>query len=285
MIEPISVIGSKSASMASSSLRGTLLLGLDSMHIGNTLGSKQPVRLMSTTGPSRSSTSAANPNFSSSSAPDNDRHDHDDDDRRQEGRYASAKIRGRRYAKRGRSAAKRGGAAARKGAIGVRDMIRKYGVTFVGTYLGVYFSTLGALFAGIDSGLLDPAAVMSAVKAIPGIHFGGDDAESTKTTVEVVVHFLEKYDFTKPYADYVTNNPHMANLGIAWIAVKFTEPVRLGLSVAIVPRVHRALGREAPVEDDDDHEHHDHEHHDDNTMHKEEEVSEFREGDGTETRK
>ena len=206
----------------------------------------QQVRQLSTSGsggPNRSSTSAAHPSFSSSSSvpPDGD-----DDD---EGKGSDRAGRSSRLAsarKKGQAAAKRGQAAAKKGAIGVRDMIQKYGFTFLGTYFGLYFGTLGALFAGIDSGLLDPATVMDSVSWIPGIHIGvGDgDGEGAKTTVDIIVELMQKYDFTRQYADDVANNPHTANLGIAWIATKFTEPIRLGASLAVVPRIHRALGRD-----------------------------------------
>ena len=211
----------------------------------------QQVRHLSTSGPggpNRSSTSAAQPSFSSSSNVSRDGDDEEKgtgSDRAGAGR--SSRLSSAR--KKGQAAAKRGQAAAKKGAIGVRDMIQKYGFTFLGTYFGLYFGTLGALFAGIDSGLLDPAAVMDSVSWIPGIHIGvgdGGDGEGTKKTVDIIVELMQKYDFTRQYADAVANNPHMANLGIAWIATKFTEPIRLGLSLAVVPRIHRALGRDTP---------------------------------------
>jgi hypothetical protein len=40
----------------------------------------------------------------------------------------------------------------------------------------------------------------------------------------------------------VERNPHMANLAVAWIATKFTEPIRLGFAVLIVPKIARTLG-------------------------------------------
>ena len=206
----------------------------------STSGKIQQVRQLSTSGqggPSRSSTSAAHPSFSSSSAPPGQAKDYED---AKKSRLNSARQKGR--------------AAAKTGAIGVRDMILKYGYTFLGTYFSVYFGTLGALFAGIDSGLMDPATLMDSVSWIPGIHIGGggEDGEGTKTTVDLVVQLMQKYEFTKPYADAVAENPHTANVGVAWIATKFTEPIRLGFSIAIVPRIHRALGRDVPKDDDDD---------------------------------
>jgi hypothetical protein len=111
-------------------------------------------------------------------------------------------------------------------------MIQKYGMVFLGTYFVVYVSTLASLFAGIESGVLDPAYVMSWVSS---------DSDA-KSTVAVVVEFMDHYSWTRPYKSYVQNNPEVANLGVAWIAVKFTEPIRFGTTVAIVPRLSRYLG-------------------------------------------
>ena len=219
-------------------------------------GKIQQVRHLSTSGPggpSRSSTSAAHPSYSSSSVPPGQAKDGEDANSADEECNDAGAGRSRRS--RLNSARQKGRAAAKKGAIGVRDMIQKYGYTFLGTYFSVYFGTLGALFAGIDSGLMDPATLMDSVSWIPGIHIGGgggEDGEGTKTTVDLVVQFMQKYEFTKPYADAVAENPHTANLGVAWIATKFTEPIRLGVSIAIVPRIHKALGRDVPKDDNDE---------------------------------
>lgn len=205
-------------------------------------GKIQQVRHLSTSGPggpSRSSTSAAHPKD-------------EEDANNKDGECDDAG--GSTSRSRLNSARQKGQAAAKKGVIGVRDMIQKYGFTFLGTYFSMYFCTLGALFAGIDSGLMDPATLMDSVSWIPGIHIGGggEDGEGTKTTVDIVVQLMQKYEFTKPYVDAVAENPHTANLGVAWIATKFTEPIRLGVSIAIVPRIHKALGRDVPKDDDDD---------------------------------
>lgn len=56
---------------------------------------------------------------------------------------------------------------------------------------------------------------------------------------------------TRPYAEKLTKNPNLINLGIAWVATKFTEPLRLAVTVAVTPRIARALGM-ASAEDDED---------------------------------
>ena len=127
---------------------------------------------------------------------------------------------------------------ASKGAHSLRDMVRRYGAVFIGTYFTVYFTTLGVLFLGIESGALDPLYVMSWVSS----------DEDMKSTVQVVTEFMDHYPWTRPYVPYVESNPEVANLAVAWIAVKFTEPIRFGATVAIVPRLARYLGY-APAKD------------------------------------
>jgi hypothetical protein len=131
-------------------------------------------------------------------------------------------------------------AAATKGAKSAGDLVKKYGPVFVGTYLSVYAATLGGLFLSVESGVLDPAYVMSWVT---------DGNEEAKSSVQIIVEFMDHYPWTKPYAPMIENNPKMANLGVAWVATKFTEPIRLAITIPLLPWVSRAVGRTAPKED------------------------------------
>jgi hypothetical protein len=125
------------------------------------------------------------------------------------------------------------------GAHSLGEMFRRYGAVFGGTYFTVYFSTLGLFFLGIESGALDPAYIMSWVSSEP----------DAKSTVQVVIEFMDHYPWTRPYVPMVESNPEVANLAVAWIAVKFTEPIRFGTTVAIVPRLARYLGYAPPKDD------------------------------------
>ncbi len=130
---------------------------------------------------------------------------------------------------------------AKKSAFSIRDLIKKYGWTFIGTYLGVYFATLGTLFISIDSGLLDPITITS----IELPWHTTDEAEAAMATdkedfdsaVEFISSYMKKFPWTEPYADIALKNPHTTNLALAWIAVKFTEPIRLPLSIGIVRKI------------------------------------------------
>jgi hypothetical protein len=65
------------------------------------------------------------------------------------------------------------------------------------------------------------------------------DTTSATTAVELVHHFLCKYDLTRSYAPYIQSYPAVANFGVAWIAAKFTEPLRIPVAIAITPRIAR----------------------------------------------
>lgn len=139
---------------------------------------------------------------------------------------------------------KKGAKAARKGAKTAGEMLQQYGPVFFGTYMSVYFISWGLIFAGMDSGLLDPVQIMG--------YIGGNGAEEGKSTVHLVVEYMEKFPWTRPYANTVEENPHFANLGVAWVANKFTEPVRLVFTMAIVPKLARHFGFVKVIDEEHD---------------------------------
>jgi hypothetical protein len=159
----------------------------------------------------------------------------------EENKKPSYRDRAREGAAKADAVARKGARVARKGATTASGMIRQYGPVFVGTYFTIYWMSWGAIFCGMDSGLIDPVQIMGYIS-------GG--VEDSKSTVHVLVEYLEKYDLTKPYAETVQKNPHIANLGVAWVANKFTEPVRLMLTIGIVPRLARHFGFVVPKEDE-----------------------------------
>ena len=137
--------------------------------------------------------------------------------------------------------------SAKEGAKTFSGMLRKYGPVFVGTYGCVYFTTLGLLFSGVQSGILDPLALFGYL----GSHNPSEHDVETATTVHLVVDWMMNHDITKPYAPYIEKNPAFANFAVAWIAVKFTEPVRLPIALGLTPRVSRFLGytKETPADE------------------------------------
>ena len=125
-------------------------------------------------------------------------------------------------------------------------MAKQYGPVFIGTYFTIYWSFLALLYGGVDSGLVDPLTVIQFIKSN-----STETTETSITTVEYVVGIMNHYYLTAPYAPYIEKNPHFANLGVAWIGVKFTEPVRLAITIAVVPRLARYFGFVKKDEEDD----------------------------------
>ena len=151
-----------------------------------------------------------------------------------------------------------------KAATGMKDLFKKYGWTFIGTYVTVYFVTLTTLFVGINWGWMDPPSLTlgdwggSAETILEGIGVSPEEASEMKQrqaegegiSQKWIVDKLGSYEWSKKYADKLANNPSWINLGVAWVATKFTEPIRFGVAVAITPRVARWLGQ-APKDEED----------------------------------
>lgn len=150
-----------------------------------------------------------------------------------------------------------------------KRFLQKYGAVFVGTYISIYVTTLLSIFGALDSGLLDPDLIGQVFKVSKdfacetadvlgpaGCGSSMDEAATAyanelstemtrekRTLVEIVTGYLQNYEWSAQYAEKMEQNPHLANLAVAWFMVKFTEPVRLALAFAVVPKVARALGR------------------------------------------
>lgn len=100
--------------------------------------------------------------------------------------------------------------------------------------LAIYISTLVGLYSGVQSGLLGPVYLFGLL--------GHRDATATSTTVQMVVDWMQNRCFSQPYTPLVEEHPHLANLAVVWIAIQFTEPIRLPLSIAFRPRFSNYLG-------------------------------------------
>lgn len=125
------------------------------------------------------------------------------------------------------------GNQAKDGAKGFGGIMKMYGPVAIGTYLSIYAVFLGGLYAGVESTLLDPVTLLG--------YMTGNHDEARSSAV-VVGEMMEHYTITQPFAEMVQEKPKLANFSIAWIACKFTEPLRLAATAAITPRVARHLG-------------------------------------------
>lgn len=129
---------------------------------------------------------------------------------------------------------------AKQGMSKVKILMAKYGYFFVGTYLSVYIGTVYTLYFLIDNGLVDPSS-LSIPNWFPFAHSSEDE---DATLVSIIADLADNFEFTKKYVDSIKKRPEFVNLGIAWVATKFTEPIRLGVSIFLTPKIARLFGRE-----------------------------------------
>ena len=107
------------------------------------------------------------------------------------------------------------------------EVYSRHGIVFVGTYLGVYCGTLTSLFLLIDCGLLGEERANQIIADVVNYFDLGDHLD-----------FDVDPDSWKSWI--LNMNP---NLAIAWILTKFTEPMRLAISIAITPSLSRLMNR------------------------------------------
>jgi len=150
-----------------------------------------------------------------------------------------------------------------------RILFKKYGTVFVGTYFGIYFTTLFGFYVGLDFGLLDPetlsqifkvstdmacetadivgptgtGASMNEAAELYAEEVNTEITKDKRTMVDIITGYLQNWNWTSRYAEKLSENPHLANLAVAWFMVKFTEPVRLAAAVIVTPKVAKVLGR------------------------------------------
>jgi len=130
----------------------------------------------------------------------------------------------------------------KKGMSRAKELWNKYGIYFLGTYLSVYALFLGGIFIGFDNGILDPSWILTSA-----------EQEDSKGLADIFIDLLEQWEWTQKYAEKIKKSPQLVTFGIAYISNKFTEPVRLGISIYLTPKVARLFGAETlPTAHDED---------------------------------
>mmetsp|Transcript_9667 Transcript_9667/g.17001 ORF Transcript_9667/g.17001 Transcript_9667/m.17001 type:complete len:237 (-) Transcript_9667:123-833(-) len=102
----------------------------------------------------------------------------------------------------------------------IKLLIQQYGAVGMGVYGMVYVSTLGGIYFLADQDIIVAADAIAMLKSTGLDH----------------------------YVDMSGVNKKMGDFALAWILTKFTEPLRLVVSVSITPMVARALGRAPPLD-------------------------------------
>jgi len=109
----------------------------------------------------------------------------------------------------------------------LKSLWKSYGIITVGTYLGVYVVTLGSVFVALDFDIFNAAT------------FGLDPAFA----IEKFCDLFETVTGNTFLPGYIRDHPKVGTFAIAWVMTKFTEPLRLGFTVATVPTIARFFGR------------------------------------------
>jgi len=106
----------------------------------------------------------------------------------------------------------------------MKDLIRQHGPLVWKTYWGVYFGTLGAVFLGTQSGLLDPVRFLHR-----------KEASSAISTMNLVTNFFQSHTWLSPYSAWIQSSPWLANFIVAWLVAEACEPLRIGITSVLVP--------------------------------------------------
>ena len=118
-----------------------------------------------------------------------------------------------------------------------------YGWVFVGTYLGVEYSTLFLLFGGASNGLITPENLDVLLT-----YLGQDtcmDVDSKMGEVEQYIALAKYVGFdyffdTEKMRTWDPQTAHLAgSFAVAYVANKFLEPPRLAASVMLTPGIAR----------------------------------------------
>lgn len=112
----------------------------------------------------------------------------------------------------------------------LKVMWKQYGGVAVLTYLSVYVCTLSSVFISLDYDIFNAAT------------FGLDPNAAVKKFCDLI----EYVTGINTLPNYIRENPRVGTFALAWVMTKFTEPLRLGFTISIVPSIARFLGRAPP---------------------------------------
>ncbi|KAF0716789.1 Aste57867_2662 [Aphanomyces stellatus] len=118
-----------------------------------------------------------------------------------------------------------------------KELWNKYGWVGVGTYLSVYVTTLGTMFVAIETGLLSTGPAAASAD-------GGDDKEDEGFNIVTATNSLTEWTKSVGLGAHFNVpevSPTTGTFLIAWVATKFTEPIRLAVTLMITPRLARYL--------------------------------------------
>ncbi|CAK4703581.1 hypothetical protein LEN26_010557 [Aphanomyces euteiches] len=120
-----------------------------------------------------------------------------------------------------------------------KELWNKYGWVGVGTYLSVYVTTLGSMFVAIETGLLSTGAPKE------GESEDGNGSFNIVSATNALTEWTKSVGLGSHF-NVPEVSPATGSFLIAWVATKFTEPIRLAVTLMITPRIARYLRARKP---------------------------------------
>lgn len=108
-----------------------------------------------------------------------------------------------------------------------KQLWNAYGYVAVASYLGIYIVTLSSIFFSLDFDVFHAET------------FGFKPEEA----VLKVCGIFETVTGSKALPEFIREHPKVGTFALAWVMTKFTEPIRLGVTLAAVPKIAKFFGR------------------------------------------
>ncbi len=134
-------------------------------------------------------------------------------------------------------------------ATGMKKLWQKYGYIAVGTYLGVYVSTLSAVFVALEFDIFQASQVgfdpVDAVNIVRHLEYKIILTDYKLFYVQAANKF-EYFTGSKALPEFIKGHPTFGTFVVAWVMTKFTEPLRLAATIFAVPKIAKFFRPEKP---------------------------------------
>lgn len=109
----------------------------------------------------------------------------------------------------------------------IKNIWTNYRYIGLAFYITLYITVLSSIFISLDMDLLQASK------------FGVSPTDAVKKVCDIVEHITGN----TALPGFISDHPRYGTLAIAWVMTKFTEPIRLGITVTALPTVARLLGK------------------------------------------
>lgn len=103
----------------------------------------------------------------------------------------------------------------------IKYMWKAYGYFAIGSYLGLYIVTLSSIYFALDFDVFKASSV----------------GFSPEMAVHKVCEIFEAVTGSQMLPGFIREHPKVGTFAVAWVMTKFTEPLRMGITLAVVPKI------------------------------------------------